>query len=122
MPTGYLYGEPEPIELCPYCNTRCYADFVDIGAAYQQCGPHHCTNCGASEIGPNDEPRELSEIEKKCHWYAPGSEPGSSANVIGGKIVDHKTMKDAYQAAWKGNPDYDNPGAVEEWWKKIREK
>lgn len=94
---GYLYTQNEPTENCPYCETVCYADFFDNGVGMQQCGPFHCTQCHASEIGPYDESRELSTMEKETGWYAPGSEPGSSANTIGGKIVSHKEKDNYYR-------------------------
>lgn len=78
---GYAYGEGEPKERCPYCRALCCADFVDVGVGYIQCGPYHCERCGASQIGPNDEPRPLMNIEDECGWYSPGSSAGSSANV-----------------------------------------
>lgn len=118
--SGYSYGEHEPTEPCPYCGHRCRADFVDIGVGFQQCGPYHCEQCGASEIGPNDEARELTPAEQSCGWYGPGKEPGSSANVIGGKIVSHVQMRDAYREEFVGNPLYDVPGEVERWFEEIR--
>lgn len=118
--TGYCYGEPVPTEDCPYCGQKCEADFVDVGVGYTQCGPFHCTACGASEIGPFDEDRELTDEEKKTGWYRPGREPGSSANVIGGQIVDHKTMQNAYRAEFVGNPLWEDKQHVDEWWKEIR--
>lgn len=118
--TGYAYGQNEPTENCPYCALPCRADFVDIGVGFQQCGPFHCEQCGASEIGPYDEPRELTEREKETGWYRPGREPGSSANVIGGKVVSHVQMKAAYQNEFAGNPMYDWPGEVEKWLEEIR--
>ena len=39
---------------CPYCDTPCEADWVDVGVGHVQCGPFHCEACGASEIGPCD--------------------------------------------------------------------
>lgn len=117
---GYAYGQNEPTEKCPYCALPCCADFVDIGVGFQQCGPFHCEQCGASEIGPYDEPRELSEREKETGWYAPGKEPGSSANVIHGKVVSHVQMKAAYHDEFAGNPMYDWPGEVERWFSDIR--
>jgi len=122
MTGGYAYGDLAPIEHCPYCNAVCQADFVDVGVGYTQCGPFHCLVCEASEIGPNDERRELTEIEAMCGWYAPHSEPGSSANVIAGKIVDHKTALLHYRDKWEGNAEYEWPGAVEEWRKKSRQR
>lgn len=94
---GYAYGSSEPTEKCPYCGLECDADFVDVGIGYTQCGPYHCTECGASEIGPNDEPRPLSDREKETGWYAPGEPPGSSANTIDGVIVDYKTADAFYR-------------------------
>lgn len=118
--SGYAYGEKEPLEKCPYCGTWCTADFVDIGVGYQLCGPYHCDNCLASEIGPYDEDRELSAKENDCGWYEPDSEPGSSANVIGGRVVSYKQAEAAYREEFTGNPDYEIPGLVENWWKEQR--
>lgn len=122
MGGGYAYGDHEPTENCPYCNTVCRADFVDVGVGYQQCGPYHCENCGASEIGPFDEKRELSEAEHKTGWYAPGAEPGSSANVIVGRIVSHVQARETYQQEFRGNPLWYDEDYVADWWKKIRER
>lgn len=85
---------------CPYCNFSCEADWVDVGVGYVQCGPFHCTKCGASEIGPYDKPRDLSPEEIHHRWYAPGSTPGSSANVVNGKIVSHHQAKAIYRSLW----------------------
>lgn len=120
MSTGYAYGQHEPTEPCPYCKIPCRADFVDIGVGFQQCGPFHCEQCGASEIGPFDEERPLSEREKDTGWYAPHSEPGSSANVIHGKIVSHVQMRQAYRDEFIGNPLHDWPGETEKWFEEIR--
>jgi hypothetical protein len=119
---GYTYGDHEPTTPCPYCGTACRADFVDIGVGYQQCGPFHCDNCGASEIGAYDAERPLSEAETKCGWYKPGAEPGSSANVVNGKIVSHVQARAEYVEAFAGNPLWCVPGYVEEWWRKMREQ
>ena len=81
MGEGYLYGDLEPKERCPYCNALCCADFVDVGVGMVQCGPYHCEACGASEIGPHDDERPLSAVEQDKGWYTPNSAPGSSANV-----------------------------------------
>ena len=120
MAGGYGYGQHEPTEACPYCKLPCTADFVDIGVGFQQCGPYHCEQCGASETGPCDEPRELSDFEKDVGWYAPDSEPGSSANVIRGKVVSHTQMRSAYRAEFVGNIMYEWPGEVEKWFKEMR--
>lgn len=122
MPTGYRYEDPEPKQACPYCNMLCDADFVDIGVGFQQCGPYYCQNCGASEIGPYDDERALTEDEKRTGWYGPNSEPGSSANVIGNKVVSHKTMLQAYREEFTNNPRYAVPGAVRAWFKKVRKE
>ena len=119
--TGYIYGQEQPTENCPYCGNPCDADFVDIGVGFTQCGPFHCEQCGASEIGPHaDETRTLTENEKRTAWYEPGAEPGSSANVIGGKIVSHRVADRAYRNEFIGNPLHDVPGYVEEWRANVR--
>lgn len=120
MTGGYLYGEHEPTENCPYCGTVCRADFVDVGVGFQQCGPYHCDNCFASEIGPYDEDRLRSDEEKRTGWYAPGSEPGSSANVINGRIVSHVQAHEAYRQEFVGNPLWSDEKYVDDWWKKLR--
>lgn len=120
MPSGHAYGEHEPTEECPYCGTVCRADFVDVGVGFTQCGPYHCENCGASEIGPYDEERPLSQAEQKCGWYRPDSEPGSSANVVNGRVVSHVQMRDEYRREFIGNPLHDWPGYVEDWFKRKR--
>ena len=120
MSGGYLYGDLRPTEPCPYCGTTCEADFVDNGVGYVQCGPFHCTSCGASEIGPYDKKRPLSDDEKRTGWYGPNSEPGSSANVIGGKIVGYKEMELNYRARFYGHEDSDKPEVVQQWWEDIR--
>lgn len=100
MTEEYDYKDGRHTVRCPYCNAVCEADFVDVSVGFVQCGPFHCTECLASEIGPNDDPRELTEAEKKSGWYGPDSEPGSSANVIGGRIVSHTEAKEVYQAMY----------------------
>lgn len=120
MSGGYCYGEHEPTEECPYCDTICRADFVDVGVGFTQCGPYHCEECGASEIGPYDEERELSDIEKATGWYAPESLPGSSANVINGRIVSYVQMRDTYRREFFGNPLWHDKNYVDSWWEEIR--
>ena len=117
---GYTYGEREPTEPCPYCGTVCRADFVDVGVGMTQCGPYHCESCGASQIGPYDEERPLTDDEKRTGWYGPESEPGSSANVIDGRVVRHDQMKDAYRQEFAGNPLYHERGRVEGWFAEMR--
>jgi hypothetical protein len=85
------------------CGTTCSADWCEVGVGLVQCSPFHCA-CGASQIGPHDKERELTTHEKRTGWYAPGSEPGSSANVIGGHLVSHQKMRDAYRAEFTDNP------------------
>jgi hypothetical protein len=85
-----------PSKNCPYCGTECEADWVDVGVGMVQCGPYYCENCGASEIGPYDSPRELTEQENKTGWYGPGKPISDKANTFMGKPVDHKTAKALY--------------------------
>jgi len=117
---GYTYGEHEPTASCPYCGAICRADFVDIGVGFQQCGPYHCDACLASEIGPYDAPRSLTADELKAGWYAPASEPGSSVNVIGGRIVSHVQARDTYQREFTGNMLWHDKAYVDDWWAKQR--
>lgn len=107
---------------CPYCGIICNADYVDVGVGLQQCGPFHCDTCGASEIGSFDEERPLTEQEEKTGWYGPDSEPGSSANVIGGKIVSHQQMKETYREEFYQNPLWHDKAYVEKWWNTVRKK
>lgn len=107
-------------ENCPYCNAVCDADFVDVGPGLVQCGPFHCEQCHASQIGPHDAPRELSAQEQNHGWYAPGSNPGSSANVVHGKHVSHDVMKETYQQEFRDNPLWHDKGYVDDWWDEIR--
>lgn len=120
MAGGYCYGEHEPTEACPYCNTICRADFVDIGVGMQQCGPYHCENCRASEIGPYDIERPLTENEERTGWYAPESLPGSSANVIDGRIVGYVQARDTYRREFIGNPLWHDKAYVDDWWEAQR--
>ena len=105
---------------CPYCKTVCDADFVDNGIGMQQCGPFHCDNCGASQIGPFDKERTLSAQEQDKGWYAPHSEPGSSANVIGGRVVSHRQMQATYKREFTDNPLWHDKAYVDNWWDEIR--
>lgn len=113
MSGGYAYGEQEPKERCPYCRALCCADFVDVGVGYVQCGPYHCEACGASEIGPNDDPRELTAIEEDRGWYAPGKPAGSSANVDGDeRVIRYFEADTLYRAGCGVAPRYDRHGRL----------
>lgn len=90
------YGGPDTRAICPYCNyPGCEADWCDVGVGMRQCGPFHCTECGASEIGPHDT-NELNEEEKRTGWFK--GQIGTSANTFNGHIVDHTTAKILYRA------------------------
>lgn len=113
MSGGYAYGEPEPKERCPYCGALCCADFVDIGVGYQQCGPFHCERCGASEIGPHDDPRPRSTEEEDKGWYAPGSPAGSSANTDEhGNIIRYFEADTLYRKSCGVAARYDQHGRL----------
>lgn len=107
------YFWQEPLEECPYCNAECHADFVDngFGPYAVQCGPYHCIECGASEIGPEGMPENATPIMKETGWYEPESQEVSPyANTIGGAIVGHITAKMAYEIGLldvKSLPDHD---------------
>jgi hypothetical protein len=63
---------PQYTRVCPYCgNPDCHAEYVDIGVGLLQCGPFQCPDCFATEIGPHDPSKELTESEKKTGWYEP---------------------------------------------------
>jgi hypothetical protein len=67
------YDAYEKRRTCPYCGyDQCQADWVDVGVGLVQCSPFYCDECGACEIGAYDQPAELTEKEKKLHWYEPG--------------------------------------------------
>lgn len=119
---GYLYGTHEPTQNCPYCGTVCRADFVDIGVGYQQCGPYHCEECFALQIGPHDKERTLSKNEEGTGWYEPHSEAGSSANVINGHVVSHVQARETYRREFAGNPLWHDKKHVGEWWGNLRAK
>ncbi len=113
MSGGYLYGEHEPKERCPYCEALCSADFVDVGIGFMQCGPYHCERCGASEIGGFDEKRELTATEQKLGWYAPNTPPGSSANVDdNGRHLRYFEADTLYRASVGVAPRYDDHGRL----------
>lgn len=56
---------------CPYCKEQTEADWVDVGIGMIQCGPFHCTSCGASEIGPEIRDWYYKDREGKV-IYLPG--------------------------------------------------
>jgi hypothetical protein len=104
--TGYAYGELEPKKRCPYCNTYCHADFVDVGVGFIQCGPYHCEACGASEMGP-----EAGISLTGTGWYPPGSPPGPNANVDSeGKHIPHYEADTLYRESCGVPPRYDRHG------------
>lgn len=88
------YEQPE--SPCPYCGATCEADWVDVGVGVVQCGPYHCFDCGASEIGPEraEDGFEATDEEKKTGWYRSRVSP--LANTCQGIPVDHKTAKQLY--------------------------
>jgi hypothetical protein len=87
----------QPKQNCPYCDSVCEADFVDVGVGMMQCGPYCCHNCMASSIGGFDSPRNLSEIEQKTGWYAPGQPVSDKANTVDGIPVSHAYAKELYR-------------------------
>lgn len=102
--------------LCPYCRAMCECDLVDVGVGFIQAGPYHCGACEAFEAGPyDDSPDDLARIDPKTGWFPPDSRPGLSANMIDGRLATVAETKVAYHARFAGSPDYNEPGAVEEW-------
>lgn len=110
-----------PDEPCPYCGAMTQCETVDVGVGFVQAGPYHCYECGATEAGAyDDKPEDLARIDPQTRWFPPGEMPGSSANVIGGKLASVNEATAAYRAAFAGNPLYDVPGVVEAWWEQQR--
>jgi hypothetical protein len=84
---------------CPYCqNDQCQADWVDVGVGLVQCAPFYCDVCGACEIGGYDKPAELTDQEKKLHWYEPGRSYLTCAPTVDGIPVRQGTAKLLYEA------------------------
>ncbi len=95
---------------CPYCQFPMEADFVDVGVGMVQCGPYHCDNCNASEIGPEYSERKdagkLTAEEVRTHFYQ-GGQISPHANQHNGKLITHKQADAIYRAdyfAQNGNP------------------
>jgi hypothetical protein len=107
---------------CPYCGAPCECDLADVGVGFVQCGPYHCEACEAYEAGPYDDKAEdKARIDQKTGWFPPKSAPGSSANMIGGRLATVEETRVAYHARFAGNPDYHEPGAVDAWFAEQRE-
>lgn len=105
--SGYAYGDAEPTEPCRYCGEACRADFCDIGVGYQQVGPYHCLQCGASEAGPYDKLDGRDDYDPSTGWYRPGAPAGSTANVDdGGKIISWREADTLYRAKHGVPPRY----------------
>lgn len=106
---------------CPYCEATCECDLVDVGVGLVQAGPYHCEACGAIECGAYDDtPDDLARRDPKTGWFPPGSAPGSSANMIDGRLATVGEASDAYHARFAGSSDYGRPGCVEQWWAQQR--
>lgn len=57
---------------CPYCNTPCEADMVDIGVGLAQSGPYSCQNCGAFQAsGEELFAKGLKGHELRTKWNLP---------------------------------------------------
>jgi glutaredoxin len=114
-----------PTQECPYCKSNCEADFVDNGVGMVQCGPYHCYECGASQIGPEmkfesleDEnghyvmggivnKEDFTETEIKIGWYEPNRKKISPyANTVNGELVDHEEAKKMYDVGLLDEKEY----------------
>lgn len=121
-----------PTEKCPYCGAECEADWVDVEVGMQRCGPYHCYNCGASEIGPEmskwrviegdfetgltvkwKEGCPFTEKERETGWYDPsnGKRISPYANTVNGELVDHITAKAAYRLGLLDEKKLNDEGA-----------
>ena len=95
---GYSYNQPEPKRPCPYCDMLTWADFVDVGVGFEQCGPYHCDACGAYQIGPFDKRKGYTKEEERTGWYEPSSSKEfTSGNVIDDKFVTHGIARKVYR-------------------------
>lgn len=60
-------------EECPYCNAPCECEWVDVGVGLQQCGPYHCDQCGAREMGTDSyegkNKNKANPEEIRIGWY-----------------------------------------------------
>lgn len=95
------YDKPLP---CPYCQFPMQADFVDVGVGMVQCGPYCCDKCGASQVGPEENP-ELDADEKRTGFYKNRISP--LANQHDGRVISHRQADALYRAeyfATHGNP------------------
>lgn len=84
-------------------------DTVDVGVGEVQCGPYHCDNCGASEIGPEysdfKEAGKLDPDEIRTGFYKSRISP--HANQYEGKIISHRQADALYRENYfkdHGNP------------------
>lgn len=83
---------------CPYCgNDQCEADWVDNGVCLVQCSPFYCDECTACQIGPFDEPTELTDKEKQTDWYEPGRAYLTCAPTFDGIPVRQEMAIDLYK-------------------------
>lgn len=89
------YGQDPRVVACPYCEMPMECDTVDIGIGYQQCGPFHCYDCGASEIGPHDNASDLDADEQRTGFYKSRISP--HANTVRGHLVNHHVALAAYR-------------------------
>lgn len=89
----------QPTRLCPYCGLPTECDWVDVGVGLIQCGPYHCYECGASEMGREQfEPGCIAtDEEREAGWYKDGM-ISPYANTFNGHPVGHKMAKDLYGA------------------------
>ena len=83
-----------PTETCPYCGKEMEADWVDIGVGMQKCGPYHCYECGASEIGFEGWDN-CTEEERETGFYRGSVSP--HANTFQGVPVSWQTAKTLYE-------------------------
>lgn len=98
-----------PIMQCPYCSHPMEADWVDVGVGMIQCGPYHCFDCHASEIGPESSVEGFEEIlnneEKETGFYRGRISP--LANQHNGIPISHKAADALYREKYfaeNGNP------------------
>jgi hypothetical protein len=57
--------------LCRWCESKTYAEYVDVGVGWVQVTGGECLNCGAHEMGPYMTDGRITEVEMASMWHGP---------------------------------------------------
>ena len=87
-------ADTERLEDCPYCGTPCECEWVDVGVGIAQCGPYHCDQCGAYQMGSDEyegkNKDKASPEELQMGWYK-----GNTALLIIAETANEVTGMEA---------------------------